>query len=54
MKLFIILVILIIAISSIVVLSVLIANDHIKKDTKFGKWWDKNICHELDPNDSNF
>jgi hypothetical protein len=27
---------------------------YINRNTNFGKWWDKNICHELDPNETNF
>jgi hypothetical protein len=54
MKTFIIIIILIYAVSSIIVFSILITNTYIKKDSKFGKWWDKKICHELDPNDPNF
>ena len=54
MKTFMIIVILILSSFSIIFLSLLIIDKYVKRDTKFGKWWNKNIVHELDPNDPNF
>lgn len=39
---------------ALVFIGTLYVDGHIKRDTKFGKWWDKHICHELDPDDPNF
>lgn len=39
---------------SLIFIGILYIDKYIKRDTKFGKWWNNNICQRLNSDDPNF